>query len=203
MEFPFVGVSVELEGASPSAMEDEVVDPLEEAFATIEGVRHIRSESGQGQARVMLEFELEHDLDTAAQDVRDKLNASMRRLPRDDRAALARQGRLLAVPDHHRADRVGPARHGDDRVRERAHQARAREHPGRRGRPDVRRARAQHPDLDRPRGAARARSRGERRARRAAPRARRAAGRLRRRRTPSSGRSRPTPSSDRWRSSRT
>jgi HAE1 family hydrophobic/amphiphilic exporter-1 len=83
MEFPFVGVSVELEGASPSAMEDEVVDPLEEAFATIEGVRHIRSESGQGQARVMLEFELEHDLDTAAQDVRDKLNASMRRLPRD------------------------------------------------------------------------------------------------------------------------
>jgi hydrophobic/amphiphilic exporter-1 (mainly G- bacteria), HAE1 family len=83
MEFPFVGVSVELEGASPSAMEDEVVDPLEEAFATIEGVRHIRSESGQGQARVMLEFELEHDLDTAAQDVRDKLNASMRRLPRE------------------------------------------------------------------------------------------------------------------------
>ena len=83
MEFPFVGVSVELEGAAPSAMEDEVVDPLEEAFATIEGVRHIRSESGQGQARVMLEFELEHDLDTAAQDVRDKLNASMRKLPKD------------------------------------------------------------------------------------------------------------------------
>src|SRR5262249_56846901 len=35
MEFPFVGVRVELEGASPTAMEDEVVDPLEEAFATI------------------------------------------------------------------------------------------------------------------------------------------------------------------------
>ncbi len=83
MEFPFVGVSVELEGASPSAMEDEVVDPLEEAFATIEGVRHIRSEAGQGEARVVLEFELEHDLDTAAQDVRDKLNVTMRRLPRD------------------------------------------------------------------------------------------------------------------------
>ena len=64
-------------------MEDEVVDPLEEAFATIEGVRHIHSEAGQGEARVTLEFELEHDLDTAAQDVRDKLNVTMRRLPRD------------------------------------------------------------------------------------------------------------------------
>ena len=83
MEFPFVGVTVELEGASPTVLEDEVVDPLEEAFATIEGVRHIRSEATQGAARVVLEFELEHDLDTAAQDVRDKLNASMRRLPRD------------------------------------------------------------------------------------------------------------------------
>jgi multidrug efflux pump subunit AcrB len=76
MEFPFVGVTVELEGASPSALEDEVVDPLEESFATIEGVRHIHSEATGRAARVMLEFELEHDLDTAAQDVRDKLNAS-------------------------------------------------------------------------------------------------------------------------------
>ena len=83
MEFPFVGVRVELEGASPTAMEDEVVDPLEEAFATIEGVRHIHSEAGQGEGRVTLEFELDHDLDTAAQDVRDKLNVTMRRLPRD------------------------------------------------------------------------------------------------------------------------
>ena len=83
MEFPFVGVSVELEGAAPSVLEDEVVDPLEESFATIQGVRHIRSEATQGAARVMLEFELGHDLDTAAQDVRDKLNATMRRLPRD------------------------------------------------------------------------------------------------------------------------
>jgi HAE1 family hydrophobic/amphiphilic exporter-1 len=39
MTFPFVGVVVTLEGASPSTMEDEVVDPLEEAFATIEGDR--------------------------------------------------------------------------------------------------------------------------------------------------------------------
>jgi len=83
MTFPFVGVVVQLEGASPTVMEDEVIDPLEESFATIEGVRHIYSEAAQGVARVMLEFELEQDLDVAAQDVRDKLNVSMGNLPEE------------------------------------------------------------------------------------------------------------------------
>jgi len=81
MEFPFVGVRVINEGASPSAIEDEVVDVLEEAFSTIEGVRHIYSEAGASVGRVMLEFELETDLDTAANDVRDKLNLVMNQLP--------------------------------------------------------------------------------------------------------------------------
>ncbi len=82
MEFPYVGVSVRLDGASPTTLEDEVIEPLEEAFATIEGVRHIHSEATQNQARVMLEFELETDIDVAAQDVRDKLNITMNDLPR-------------------------------------------------------------------------------------------------------------------------
>ena len=81
MEFPFVGVQVYMEGASPTTLEDEVVDVLEEAFATIEGVRHTYSEATHGVARVMMEFELGHDLDVAAQDVRDKLNQSMGNLP--------------------------------------------------------------------------------------------------------------------------
>ena len=83
MTFPFVGVMVALEGAAPSAIEDEVVDILEESFATIEGVRHITSDSAQGMGRVMLEFELEVDLDVAANDVRDKLNVVMDQLPRE------------------------------------------------------------------------------------------------------------------------
>lgn len=81
MEFPFVGVMITMEGASPTALEDEVVDVLEEAFATIEGVRHTYSEATDSAARVVMEFELGHDLDVAAQDVRDKLNAAMRHLP--------------------------------------------------------------------------------------------------------------------------
>ena len=83
MEFPFVGVQVFMDGASPTTLEDEVIEPLEEAFATIEGVRHTYSEATHGAARVMMEFELGHDLDIAAQDVRDKLNARMDELPDD------------------------------------------------------------------------------------------------------------------------
>ncbi len=83
MSFPFIGVMVSLEGASPTTMEDEVVEVLEEAFATIEGVRHTYSEATTSAARVMLEFELDYDLDVAAQDVRDKLNMSMNDLPKD------------------------------------------------------------------------------------------------------------------------
>ncbi|MFP8876035.1 MAG: efflux RND transporter permease subunit, partial [Myxococcota bacterium] len=83
MTFPFVGVMVTLEGAAPSAMEDEVVDVLEESFSTIEGVRRIYSRSGQGMAQVMMEFELEVDMDVAANDVRDKLNIVMDELPEE------------------------------------------------------------------------------------------------------------------------
>jgi HAE1 family hydrophobic/amphiphilic exporter-1 len=83
MEFPFVGAVVTLTGAPPSTMEDEVADVLEEAFATIEGVRHIYSESTHGAATVMVEFELGHDVDVAAQDIRDKLNISMNDLPEE------------------------------------------------------------------------------------------------------------------------
>ncbi|MBW2267189.1 MAG: efflux RND transporter permease subunit [Deltaproteobacteria bacterium] len=81
MEFPFVGAVVTLNGASPSTMEDEVADVLEEAFATIEGVRHIYSQSTHGAATVMVEFDLGHDVDVAAQDIRDKLNGAMNELP--------------------------------------------------------------------------------------------------------------------------
>ncbi len=83
MTMPFVGVIVSMESASPTTMEDEIVDPLEEAFATIEGIRHTYSTSAQGMARIMMEFELDYDVDIAAQDVRDKINMSLNDLPDD------------------------------------------------------------------------------------------------------------------------
>ena len=83
MDLPFAGVMIELDGASPSTMEDEVVEPLEEVLSTIEGVKNIRSVAAQGTAQIILEFELEIDIDIAAQDVRDKVNSSRRILPND------------------------------------------------------------------------------------------------------------------------
>ena len=83
MEPPFAGVVVRLIGASPSTMEEEVSEVLEESFATIEGVKHIYSESTHGVATVMIEFELEQDIDVAAQDIRDKLNVVMDQLPEE------------------------------------------------------------------------------------------------------------------------
>ncbi|CAM9475868.1 unnamed protein product, partial [Discosporangium mesarthrocarpum] len=81
MTMPYVGVVVTMESASPTTMEDEIVDPLEEAFATIEGIHHTYSTSAQGMARIMMEFELDYDVDIAAQDVRDKINMSLNDLP--------------------------------------------------------------------------------------------------------------------------
>jgi HAE1 family hydrophobic/amphiphilic exporter-1 len=81
MEPPFAGVVVRMIGASPSTMEEDVAEILEESFATIEGVKHIYSESTHGVAMVMAEFELEHDIDVGAQDIRDKLNSDMDELP--------------------------------------------------------------------------------------------------------------------------
>ena len=57
--------------------------PLEEAVNTVDGIAELRSISGSGASFVLLTFELERDIDTAAQDVRDRVASALRRLPRD------------------------------------------------------------------------------------------------------------------------
>ena len=83
IEWPGVFVQVTLDGAAPGAIEEDVTDVLEEAFSTINGVREIKSWSTQGAAQLFIEFELDVDVDVAAQDVRDKIDISRRDLPRD------------------------------------------------------------------------------------------------------------------------
>jgi HAE1 family hydrophobic/amphiphilic exporter-1 len=81
MEFPVVAVQAIMEGASPEVMEEDVTDVLEEQINTISGVRELRSDSSQGGASIRVEFELDRDIDIAAQDVRDKLARARRELP--------------------------------------------------------------------------------------------------------------------------
>ena len=75
---PFVQVSTSYPGASSEAVMQDVSRPIEEAVNTVSGIKSIRSFSREGFSRVMVEFELNIDVKTAVQDVRDKV-AGVRR----------------------------------------------------------------------------------------------------------------------------
>ncbi|MGE0453332.1 MAG: efflux RND transporter permease subunit [Vicinamibacteria bacterium] len=83
VDFPVVNVSVSYEGASPEIMESDVVDPLEDAVTSIEGVKEITSTSRQGSANLTIEFELERNIDAALQDVQSRVAQAQRNLPRE------------------------------------------------------------------------------------------------------------------------
>jgi multidrug efflux pump len=83
VDFPVVNVSVTYEGASPEIMESDVVDPLEDAITSIEGVKEITSTSRQGSADITVEFELNRNIDAALQDVQTRVAQAQRDLPRE------------------------------------------------------------------------------------------------------------------------
>ncbi len=83
IDFPVVNVNVSYEGASPEVVESDIVDVLEDAVTSIEGIKEITSTSRQGSANITVEFELNRDIDTALQDVQAKVAQAARRLPRE------------------------------------------------------------------------------------------------------------------------
>ena len=83
MEFPVVTVIAQLDGASPETMEENVTQVLEEHLNTIGGLRSLKSSTLSGAAMITAEFELERDIDQAAQDVRDKVARARAALPRE------------------------------------------------------------------------------------------------------------------------
>ncbi len=83
VEFPVITVSLAWEGAAPEVMESDVVDVVEDALTSIQGVRDIASTTRQGQATTTLEFDLERDIDVALQEVQTKLAQAQLRLPRE------------------------------------------------------------------------------------------------------------------------
>ncbi|MBI2496280.1 MAG: efflux RND transporter permease subunit [Candidatus Omnitrophica bacterium] len=82
-EFPVVSVDLAWEGAAPEVMETDVVDIVEDAITSIQGIRDISSTSRQGQASVTIEFDLERDIDVALQEVQTKIAQAQRRLPNE------------------------------------------------------------------------------------------------------------------------
>src|SRR5215510_14772508 len=83
VEFPIINVAVTYEGASPEIMETDVVDFIEDAVTSIEGVKQISSTSRQGAASINVEFELSRQIDAALQDVQTRVAQAARRLPRE------------------------------------------------------------------------------------------------------------------------
>lgn len=81
VDLPTVTVRTTLPGASPEEVETEVSDLIEEAVNTVDGIDELRSISGPGTSFVIATFRLDRDIDTAAQDVRDKIAGVVRRLP--------------------------------------------------------------------------------------------------------------------------
>jgi len=83
VDFPVINIQVTLEGASPEVIESDVIEPLEDAVTTIEGVKSITSTSKQGRASVVVEFDLKRNIDLALQDVQTRVAQAARLLPRE------------------------------------------------------------------------------------------------------------------------
>ncbi len=80
---PIITVHVSYPGANAEVIENQITEPLEQNINGIPGIRSLVSRSSQGSSRITVEFELSVDMETAANDVRDKVSVAQRYLPRD------------------------------------------------------------------------------------------------------------------------
>ncbi len=83
VDLPTVSVRVGLPGASPEEVESLITQQVEEVINTVDGISELRSVSGQGTSFVIATFRLDRNLESAAQDVRDRVNTLGRNLPED------------------------------------------------------------------------------------------------------------------------
>ena len=84
---PVITVRTNYTGANADIIESQITEPLENAINGVQGIRTISSASNQGSSNITVEFDLSADLETAANDVRDKVSQAVRLLPQDIDAA--------------------------------------------------------------------------------------------------------------------
>jgi multidrug efflux pump len=80
---PVITVRTNYPGANADVIESQITEPLEKSINGIAGIRSISSASNQGSSIITVEFNLETDLEAAANDVRDKVSQAIRSLPQD------------------------------------------------------------------------------------------------------------------------
>jgi multidrug efflux pump len=78
-----VSIRTNYTGANSDIIESQITEPLEKAVNAIDGIRNITSSSNQGSSNITIEFNLDKDLEEAANDVRDKVSQAVRSLPQD------------------------------------------------------------------------------------------------------------------------
>jgi HAE1 family hydrophobic/amphiphilic exporter-1 len=85
ISIPIVAISVPYPGAGPESVAEQVARPIEDRLNTLNGVRHITSLSSEGIAQITVEFDTNVNIDTAEQEVRERVNGILPTLPRDVR----------------------------------------------------------------------------------------------------------------------
>ncbi|MFW5761403.1 MAG: efflux RND transporter permease subunit, partial [Cyclobacteriaceae bacterium] len=80
---PIISVSTNYTGASADIIETQISEPLEESINGIAGIKNLTSVSRDGRNTITVEFELEVDLEAAANDVRDRVSRALSNLPPD------------------------------------------------------------------------------------------------------------------------
>ncbi|MDP5027055.1 MAG: efflux RND transporter permease subunit, partial [Flavobacterium sp.] len=78
-----ISVRTNYTGANADIIESQITEPLEKAINAIDGIKNITSSSNQGSSIITIEFNLDKDLEAAANDVRDKVSQAVRSLPED------------------------------------------------------------------------------------------------------------------------
>jgi len=98
VDIPVVTVTTLLPGADPESMEKNVSDPLEEALNTLNGVDELNSINLENVSQVTISFKLGTNVDVAAQDVRDRVQATLRELPGDIETPVVEKFDIGAAP---------------------------------------------------------------------------------------------------------
>lgn len=96
--YPTLSISTDYENASPEEVEELVTRPVEEAMSAVPGVEEVSSSSTEGRSRVRVSFAWGTDLDEAANDIRDRLDRVIPRLPDDAERPRLRKFDLASFP---------------------------------------------------------------------------------------------------------
>jgi HAE1 family hydrophobic/amphiphilic exporter-1 len=96
--YPTLSISTEYENASPEEIEELLTRPIEQAMSAVPGVEEVSSRSTEGRSRVRVSFTWGTDLDGAANDIRDRLDRVIPRLPDDAERPRLRKFDLASFP---------------------------------------------------------------------------------------------------------